>query len=129
MFCRSCGTELPDDANFCLKCGVRVHTGKIAVPERTLSSSEVDHLRWSDWLDDYCFEGGATLEVTNKRVRVEWDRHTLDIPLNRVGRVETKKGDWWRNHELSIAGVGVFRFDKYEELDRVAQIINSLTPP
>ena len=33
MFCMGCGTELPDDANFCLKCGRPQRGG--AVPQST----------------------------------------------------------------------------------------------
>jgi len=28
MFCPNCGTQLPDDSNFCLKCGQALHAGE-----------------------------------------------------------------------------------------------------
>ena len=34
MFCNKCGTELPDDATFCSKCGAPVGANNPAVPEK-----------------------------------------------------------------------------------------------
>lgn len=41
MYCTNCGTELPENANFCLKCGVRTAKGvegKVPLPYREIAS-------------------------------------------------------------------------------------------
>ena len=41
MFCTRCGTELPENANFCLKCGVRTARGveaKVPLPYKEIIS-------------------------------------------------------------------------------------------
>ena len=40
MFCVKCGTELPDDANFCLKCGKVLKATVQAEPERQIQWEE-----------------------------------------------------------------------------------------
>ena len=37
MFCKKCGFQLPDDANFCIKCGTEV-----VPPEETKTESNTD---------------------------------------------------------------------------------------
>ena len=41
VFCHNCGTELPDNANFCLNCGVRTAKGveaNVTMPYREMFS-------------------------------------------------------------------------------------------
>ena len=35
MYCAKCGTRLPDDANFCLKCGQQQEDGAVHSPTTT----------------------------------------------------------------------------------------------
>lgn len=39
MICKDCGTILPEEANFCFHCGVRVSDREVKLPERKVESS------------------------------------------------------------------------------------------
>jgi len=41
MFCEKCGSQLPDDAAFCIKCGIRQHTKPTQQPSQTTDPKEV----------------------------------------------------------------------------------------
>ena len=89
MFCKSCGANLPDDANFCMKCGVGLR-GTVQ-DERTLFESTMQKLSVHDgesWEN-------VTLIVTNKKVRVIGGGHTADTPLAHIRFVQTIKGGWF----------------------------------
>lgn len=42
MFCRKCGKEIPDDSEFCFKCGVRVVTGERSEQSTPISLDKPD---------------------------------------------------------------------------------------
>ena len=42
MYCKNCGSQLPDEANFCLKCGYQINGSQVAVKWET-QVLEVDH--------------------------------------------------------------------------------------
>ena len=44
MFCMACGSELPDDANFCLKCG-RPQRGGVTLEKAALTRYEICEIR------------------------------------------------------------------------------------
>ena len=130
MFCQSCGAKLPDDANFCSNCGVRLKTNNVIEQrEEVLFKCPVRRSK-----GEYEWES-AQLTITNKKVRVRWDtgfwgtsyKRTEDTPLSWIKGVELKKGGWFSGHELTIYGVGLFDFAKYEDAARAAELINSLT--
>ena len=44
MLCRACGTNLPDDAAFCFKCGVPQAGGRPETPTGARGMSATDYL-------------------------------------------------------------------------------------
>jgi len=54
MFCSNCGTQLPDDANFCLKCGKPQRAG-VQIAEPQWETCEIH------WGEEWCSNwwGGA----------------------------------------------------------------------
>lgn len=64
MFCVKCGTKLPDDANFCLKCGVPQQQGNAFIEEKvpweicTVELADIKHRNFGK--SEYQFVAEAT---------------------------------------------------------------------
>ncbi len=70
VFCSSCGEELPEDANFCPKCGVRTSKGVEAGVTTPLRD-----------LRDAFSRMGEELEKAFKRAREEFREATAGEPV------------------------------------------------
>ena len=133
MFCKSCGEKLPDDANFCMKCGARcltessskdMHQKKSQSDERTVFESTVKQ-NVEGWTE-------FKLTITNKKITVARGKDIRHTPLRSITGVNMWEDESWftRFRVLTINSVngivGVFRFRNDNEAVRVAELINSV---
>jgi hypothetical protein len=103
MFCMNCGKELPDDANFCLKCGKPQRAGAQAVQEKPdqwetceIVLSEVEKGGWSNIGSfNYCAqaigpEGTYTAGGTDA-IRAEQPPNPFHLPFESDKQVYRKQ--------------------------------------
>ena len=75
MFCRKCGTQLPDDSVFCTKCGLKVDDAP-TVKESTEELSPVD--KWLDTAQKKFADGDydSALNYAERVIEVEPENFT-----------------------------------------------------
>ncbi len=82
VFCTECGTELPDDANFCLKCGKAQKNSSGSVQPSKQRNDEVELYRTE-------IKGGRLCIITTRQLIVHGKNKELErIPLNIITKVQ-----------------------------------------
>lgn len=88
MFCSNCGTRLPDDANFCLKCGKAQHVG-IQSPDEAkwetcmIELSDPHDIRhYKIWVDVVGANGKQV--IMKREYKARFFEHSADTS-NRLG--------------------------------------------
>jgi hypothetical protein len=116
MYCGSCGQELPDDANFCLRCGAPQQSES----ERSSLSGDVERE-----LRQYVIDKKSTLVITNTRVIYDirgFLGSRVEVPLRHITGVE-KLGGIVRVRRTD-GGSSKFNFGKQAE--EIAQALRDI---
>jgi hypothetical protein len=112
MFCSKCGTQLPDQANFCWNCGKAVNEKAM---KELLSPIEVRFILIAnlkgdyDWdpTCDYIFKGVVTNQLTGNEVTHTFHKGTANYVSNAMDRVsEYQLG--LEDHDICHKHVQVF---------------------
>jgi hypothetical protein len=116
VYCPNCGEGLPDDANFCLKCGALQQSASGA------PSSSEDNERE---LRRYAVDKQATLIITNKRVIYDikgFLGSKLEIPLRHITGVE----ELWGTVRIRRTDGGSAKFNFGNKGKEIAQGIRDI---
>ncbi len=113
MYCPSCGTELPDDANFCLKCG---HGLKEGTPKQQSRPMRWEYKDLSVPLGDIPYDAPYDMRpiitaALDEAGREGWtaDGATEYSSLSREGRLTVKAAGFFSSAKYQYASIRVKR--------------------
>ena len=87
MFCSHCGEDVPDNTNFCPKCGVRTVTGvkeNVAIPRQRNWEEELESTaeRIGEEMEKAFTIAGRELEKAVQRIKSEVEKTTVKGSVN-----------------------------------------------